>query len=75
MRQAISPEGEITGREVNNDYGVNPYYAKYKVKTGNKRESEDVVESTDYGTFNSSKETVSTTLYESQIAKKGKLKT
>jgi hypothetical protein len=45
-------------REIENDYGVNTYYAKYKVKTSKKKENEEHFESTDYGNFNLSRDAI-----------------
>lgn len=42
---------------MDNDYGVNPYYPRYKVKTGQKKDQEGA-ESTDYGTLSHSKEAI-----------------
>lgn len=35
VKQSTSPEMKV--KELDNDYGVNPYYAKHKVKTSHKK--------------------------------------
>ena len=37
IRQNASPETVNKGKQLDNDYGVNPYYAKHKVKTSHKK--------------------------------------
>jgi hypothetical protein len=43
IKQNTSPDTASHTREIDNDYGVNSYYAKYKVKTSNKKEVGDVM--------------------------------
>lgn len=50
--------GEGRRGEMENDYGVNTYYAKYKVKTSKKKENEEHFDSTDYGNFNLSRDAI-----------------
>lgn len=40
---------------MDNDYGVNTYYVKYKVKTTRKRENGDETDRSDYGRLSSIK--------------------
>ena len=40
VKQAASPDLSASYKDIQNDYGVNPYYTKYKVKTSKKKQSE-----------------------------------
>lgn len=37
VKQAASPDLSASYKDIENDYGVNPYYTKYKVKTSKKK--------------------------------------
>ena len=54
---------------MDDDYGVNPYYPRYKVKTSQKKDPE-VAESTDYGTFSHSKEAINNSQFENRSGSK-----
>jgi hypothetical protein len=83
--KSISPKGQFaqeesklklksspqpTGiKDADNDYGVNPYYPRYKVKTSQKKDQE-VAESTDYGTLSHSKDNLNASQFEHKSGSK-----